>query len=126
MNINWQQIASLAELGGNIALTFLGGAGIVPVGTAALASGIEAAFNPLLTAIEGKQPVQADIQAGYGALIGSLSVLKTQTGIAPDLLTKIDEYLAASNAGLTAYTAEQAGFNANLFVVNAPLTPAAS
>jgi hypothetical protein len=124
MTINWQQVASLAELGGNVALTVLGGAGIVPAGSAAIASGVEAAVNPLLNAIQGKQPVASDIQAGYGALIGSLSIVKSQTNLDPTLLSKIDEYLLAAQAGLTAYMTEQAGFTAALFVVNAPLTPA--
>lgn len=122
MTINWQQVTSLAELGGNVALTLLGGAGIVPAGTAALASGIEASLNPLLSAIEGKQPVATDIQAGYGGLIGSLNALKAQPGLDASLSAKIDEYLTAANSGLTAYTTEQAGFNAALFAVNPPLT----
>jgi hypothetical protein len=128
MAINWQQVASLAELGGNVALTVLGGDGIVPAGSAAIASGIEAAVNPLINSIQGKASTATDIQAGYGALIGGLSILKSQTGnsfgIDPALLAKIDEYLLAAQAGLTAYMTEQAGFNLGLFVVNAPLTPA--
>ena len=124
MTINWQEVTQLAELGGNVALTVLGGVGVVPAGSAAIASGVEASLNPLLNAIQGKAPVAADIQAGYGALIGSLNVVKAQTGLDPALLAKIDEYLLASNAGLAAYMTEQSGFNAALFTVNAPLTPA--
>lgn len=125
MPINWQEVASLAELGGNIALTTLGASGVIPSSSAAIASGIEAAINPLLLAIQGKASTATDIQAGYGALIGGLTILKSQTGIDPALLTKIDEYMLAAQAGLTAYMTAQAGFNANLFTVNAPLTPAA-
>ena len=124
MAINWQELASLAELGGNVALTALGTSGIVPANSAVIASGVEAALNPLLSAIQGKSPVATDIQAGYGALIGGLNILKDQTGIDPTLLAKINEYLLAAQAGLAAYMTEQAGFNASLFVVNAPLPPA--
>jgi hypothetical protein len=124
MSINWQQVTSLAELGGNIALSALGASGVIPSSSAAIASGVEAAINPLLSAIQGKASTATDIQAGYGALIGGLSILKAQTGIDPTLLSKVDEYLLAAQAGLTAYMTEQAGFNADLFTVNAPLTPA--
>lgn len=124
MAINWQEVASLAELGGNVALTALGAAGVVPASASAIASGVEAAVNPLLSAIQGKASTATDIQAGYGALIGALTILKSQTGLDPALLSKIEEYLLAAQAGLTAYMTEQAGFNAALFEVNAPLTPA--
>ncbi len=125
MAIDWQVVTSLAELGGNVALTALGANGVIPSNSAVIASGVEAAINPLLAAIQGKATAATDIQAGYGALIGGLSILKTQTGIDPALLAKIDEYLSAAQAGLAAYMTEQAGFNASLFVVNAPLTPGA-
>lgn len=124
MAINWQEVASLAELGGNVALTALGAAGVVPASASAIASGVEAAVNPLLSAIQGKASTATDIQAGYGALIGALTILKSQTGLDPALLSKIEEYLLAAQAGLTAYMTEQAGFNADLFEVNAPLAPA--
>ena len=124
MAINWQQVTSLAELGGNVALTFLGGAGIVPIGMAALASGVEAAVNPLLFAVQGKEPLPAEIQAGYGALIGSLDIVKSRTGLDPAMLAKAEEYLLAAGDGLKGYMTEQAGFNIALFTVNAPLTPA--
>lgn len=123
MAINWQEVASLAELGGNVALTALGAAGVVPASASAIASGVEAAVNPLLSAIQGKASTATDIQAGYGALIGALTILKSQIGLDPALLSKIEEYLLAAQAGLTAYMTEQAGFNADLFTVNAPLTP---
>jgi len=125
ISINWQEVASLAELGGNIALTALGASGVVPSSSAAIASGVEAAVNPLLSAIQGKSPVATDIQAGYGALIGALSILKSQAGLDSSLLSKINEYLLAAQAGLAAYMTEQAGFNIDLFTVDAPLTPAA-
>jgi hypothetical protein len=124
MATNWQQIASLAELGGNVALTFLGGAGIVPANSATIAAGVEAAVNPLLLAIQGNAPVATDIQAGYGALIGSLSILKSKGGLDPAALAKATEYLTAAEDGFEAYLTEQAGFVAGLFVVNAPMTPA--
>ena len=124
MAINWQQLASLAELGGNVALTVLGGAGIIPANSAAIASGVEASLNPLLSAIQGNAPTVTDIQAGFGALIGSLTILQSQTGLDPAILAKVNEYLLAAQAGFAAYMTEQAGFNASLFVVNAPLTPA--
>lgn len=124
MTINWQELTSLAELGGNVALTALGTSGVIPANSAVIAAGVEAAINPLLNAIDGHAPVASDIQAGYGALIGGLSILKSQTGIDPALLAKINEYLLAAQAGLAAYMTEQAGFNASLFVVNDPLTSA--
>ena len=124
MAINWQQLVSLSELGGNVALTFLGDAGLVPVNSAAIAAGVEAAVNPLLSAVQGKEPVAKDIQAGYGALIGSLGILKSKAGLDPTKLAKAEEYLAAAESGFEAYLTEQAGFNADLFTVNAPLTPA--
>jgi hypothetical protein len=124
MQINWSEIASLAELGGNIALNVLGASGVIPANSAAIASGVEASVNPLLSAIRGKAPIATDIQAGYGALIGGLSILKNQTGVDPAVLTKVNEYLVAAQAGLEGYMTAQAGFNAGLFTVNAPLTSA--
>ncbi len=124
--INWQEVASLAELGGNIALTALGASGVVPANSAVIASGVEAAVNPLILAIQGKASIATDIQAGYGALIGALSILKDQAGIDPALLSKVNEYLLAAQAGLAAYMTAQSGYNIDLFTVNAPLTPAVS
>jgi len=125
MTINWQELTSLAELGGNVALTALGASGVLPANSAVIASGVEAAVNPLILAIQGKSPIATDIQAGYGALIGGLMILKNQTSIDPALLTKINEYLSAAQAGLSAYMTEESAFTASLFTVNDPLTPAA-
>jgi hypothetical protein len=125
MTVNWQEVTSLAELGGNVALTVLGTEGVVPASSAAVASGVEAAVNPLLTAISTGASSSTEIQAGYGGLIGGLGILKAQTGLDPALLSKIDEYLLAAQAGLVAYMTAQAGFNVALFTVAAPLTPAA-
>lgn len=123
MSINWQVLTSLAELGTNIALAGLGTAGVIPSNSAALASSIEASVNPLLNAIQGNAPTSTDIQAGYGALIGGLTILKSQTNLDPSLLSKIEVYLQSTQDGLTAYMTEQTAFNAALFTVNAPMTP---
>jgi hypothetical protein len=121
MAIDWKSVASLAELGGNVALNVLAAEGIVPQNSATLAVGIESALNPLLSAIQNKQPAQVDIMAGYAALIGSLNAVKQQTGLAPELLNRVTEYLAAAEAAATASITAAAGFNPGLFVVNPPI-----
>src|SRR6185312_16282036 len=104
MSVDWKQVANLAELGAGVALNVLGAEGIVPTNAVVLAQGIEAAVNPLLSSVQtGKQPTSTVILAGYGAMIGSLNAVKQATGLAPDLIQKIDEYLAAAQAGTTAY-----------------------
>jgi hypothetical protein len=115
----WLQVASLAQLGTNIMLTFVGGPG-----AAMIASAVEASLAPLLNSLLGKASVTSDIQAGYGAIIGSMEALKSHAGINPADLQKVEEYLVAAMAANTAFALVNAGFNANLFVVDGPLTPA--
>ena len=121
MAINWQAITTLAELATNVSLTALGAAGVVPASSAALASGIEAAVNPLMNALAAKEPVQTDIQAGYGALISALNILAAQPGLDVALLTKIGQYARAAQDAMNAYLIAESGYKLSLFTVDAPM-----
>jgi hypothetical protein len=113
------QLVSLIELALNVTLA------AIPATTAfaPLAAGIEAAANPLVASIATGATKTTDVLAGFATVIAVITALKQQTGIAPAVLAKLDEYLvAAQNGTVAALTAHTAGYDASQL---APVTPIA-
>ena len=101
-------IISFVELALNIALA------AIPATSsfAPLAAGLEASVNPLIASIQAGSTKTSDVMAGYGALIGVITTLKSQTGLAPTVLAKLDEYLvAAQNGTVAALAANVKGYD---------------
>ncbi len=102
------QIVSLIELAANVTLA------AVPQTSAfaPLASALEAGINPLIASIQAGSTKTQDILAGYGAMIALIQTLKSQTGISPELLAKLEEYLkAAQNGTVAAIAANTKGYD---------------
>jgi hypothetical protein len=79
--------------------------------------------HPLLDAITtGKRPESTVILAGYGALIGTLNVVRQNTDLEPETLAKVTEYIAASEAGISAYMQASKGYDPALFTVDGPIS----
>ena len=111
-------IISFVELALNIALA------AIPQTSAfaPLAAGVEASVNPLIASIQAGSTKTSDILAGYGALIGVITALKSQTGIDPTLLEKLNEYMvAAQNGTVAALGASVKGFDPTQLTPVAPI-----
>lgn len=114
---DWHLLLGVIESAGNTATELLipGGAAFEP-----LLAELEGAVNPLLLSIGTKQTTTSEAMIAFGTTIGILNILKNKPGVPANLLAKIDEYLAASQAGLAAYLLASKGFDASEF---APVTP---
>ena len=111
-------ILSLIELALNVTLT------AIPVTTAyaPLAAALEAGINPLIASIQSGSTKTQDVLAGYGAMIALIQTLKTQTGLAPEVLAKLDEYLtAAQNGTVAALAAGTKGYDPSQLTPVAPI-----
>jgi hypothetical protein len=93
-----QNTINAIELAANVALA------AIPY-TAAFApmiASLEVGLNPLITSlISGSSTTQNEL-AAFGASLAVIKTLRTQTGIAPELLAKLDEYETAAQNGLVA------------------------
>lgn len=108
--MNPQQILALLELAANVTLT------AIPqtAAFAPLASALEAGINPLIASIVTGSTKTQDVLAGYGAMIALIQTLKQQTGLAPEVLAKLDEYAtAAQNGTVAALAAGVKGYDAS-------------
>lgn len=117
--MNWSQIIALIELAANVTLT------AIPVTSAfaPLAAALEAGINPLIASIQAGDTKTQDILAGYASMIALIQTLKAQTGIAPEVLAKLDEYLtAAQNGTVAALAAQTKGYDPSQLT---PVTPIA-
>lgn len=115
---NWQLLLGVLESAGNTAVSLLipGGAAFAPLITA-----LEEAVNPLLQSI-GKQSTTSDeVMTLFGTTIGILNILKAQKGLPAATLAKVEEYLAAAQAGLAAYLTAANGFDVAQFAPVAPI-----
>ncbi len=111
-------ILSLIELALNVTLT------AIPVTSAfaPLATALEGAINPLILSIQSGQPKMQDVLAGYAAMLGVIGVLRQQTGLAPEVLAKLDEYAtAAQNGTVAALTAGTKGYDPTQLTPVAPI-----
>lgn len=113
------QLLSLIELALNVTLTAIP----VTAAFAPLAAALEAGINPLIASIQAGNTKTQDLLAGYGAMIALIQTLKAQTNLAPEVLTKLDEYLtAAQNGTVQALAAGTKGYDATQL---APVSPIA-
>lgn len=114
---DWKSLIGVVELAGNVATSVLipGGAALTP-----LLSGLENSINPLLMSIGTQAVVSDEVMTAYGGIIGILTTLKQIPSLAPDVITKIDDYMIAAQNGTASYIQASQGFNpAN----EAPVTP---
>lgn len=112
------QILSLIELALNVTLT------AIPVtsGFTPLAQALETSINPLLLSLQSGSTKTQDVLAGYGAMLGVIGALRQQTGLAPEVLAKLDEYTtAAQNGTVAALSAGVKGFDASQLTPVAPI-----
>ena len=113
-----QEIA-LFELAANVTLAAIP----VTAAYAPLATALEGAINPFILSALSKGATSQEVFAGYGALVGVITVLKQQTNLAPEVLAKLDEYAtAAQNGTVAALAAGVKGYDASQLT---PVTPIA-
>ncbi len=111
-------ILSLIELALNVTLT------AIPVtsGFAPLAAALETSINPLIASLMAGSTKTQDVLAGYGAMLGVIGALKQQTGLAPEVLAKLDEYATAAQQGtVQALAAGTKGYDATQLTPVAPI-----
>lgn len=111
----------LIQLLVNTGLAVAGQYGAVPPSAAGLATSLETALTPLWTALGNKSATQTDIMAALAASIGVLTALKNQTGLDPNVLAKVNEYLGAVQDALAAGVTASQGFNAGNYAPVAPI-----
>jgi hypothetical protein len=115
--MNPLQVTSLIELAANVTLAAIP----TTAAFAPLAAALEAGINPLLTSLMTGSTTTSNILAGFGAMIALINTLKSVPGISPDVLAKLDTYLAAAQDGLTASLAVATkGYDASQLT---PVTP---
>ncbi len=116
-SFNWKSLIPVLEMAGNISTLLIpGGAAFAPLETA-----LENALNPLITSIGTGQSTSDTVLMVYATFIGVLNALK-QANVAPDVLAKITEYLAACNDAITGYTLAGKGYDPKNYQ---PVTPIA-
>ncbi len=91
-------------------------AALVPLTTA-----LENAVNPLLVSIGSGNTATQEILAAYATMIGILAALQKNTKLDAATLAKVQAYLVATQAGLTAYITAGSGYNPALYVPVAPI-----
>lgn len=114
------------ELLANLVLGVLQGTGTIPGGTTALATALESGLNPLISNLQNSAAPTQDVYAAFGLLIGTLNALKQYKNLPADMLAKLDEYISASQDGLSAYIKAQAGYNAANYPTTLPPIPPAA
>lgn len=102
------QEVALFELAANVTLAAIP----ITAAYAPLATALETAINPfMMSALAGAAKPQ-EMLAGFGALVGVIGVLKQQTGLAPEVIAKLDEYANAAQVGtVAALTASTKGYD---------------
>ena len=117
-SFSWKSLIPILEAAGNVAEILIpGGAAFAPLTTA-----LENSVNPLLLSIGQGNTATQEMLAAYGTLIGVLTALQQNTKLAPAVLAKVQGYLTAAQAGLTAYVTAGTGYNPALYT---PVTPIA-
>ena len=115
--MNWTPVLQLLQLGTNVALGLLTAEGLIPSQLAALATGIEGAVVPFLSALQGNEPAPDVIMSGYTTLLNTLSALEADTSLPASTLSKVMEYIAATQDGTTAFLAAAKGYDPSLYPV---------
>jgi hypothetical protein len=123
MNTNgfWAHLKALLpaiELAGNVALLASGvGAAFEP-----LVASLEQSVNPLLQSIGSGQTPSSELMTVYATIIGILTTLKQTPGLPSALLGQIDGYIVAAQEGTAGYLQGQTGFDPANYQ---PVTPIA-
>jgi len=112
----------LIQFAGNSILALLAQTKTIPDGSVNLASQVESAFGPLIAALLSHQGAAADVLAGYGAVIGTLTSLKGVKAFDQATIDRINVYLTAAQNGTAAYLQAGKGFDPSLY---GPTTPIA-
>jgi hypothetical protein len=119
MAFDWKSLIPVFETAGNIAeLAIPGGAALIPLTQAA-----ESAINPIIAKIGTAQSaadVTAEVMSFYGTALAALLLIQQKGGLDAATSAKIQEYIQAAQAGMTAWLQAQAGFNPANY---APVTP---
>lgn len=116
----WAKLKTLLpaiEMAGNVVLMATPFAAFEP-----LVASLENAVNPAIQAIGSGQSKTTDEVTIYGSIIGVLNAMKAVPNLPADVLTQIESYLTAAQAGLTGYVTGESGFNAANYQ---PVTPIA-
>jgi hypothetical protein len=100
---------SLVQLFSNVGLTALSASGVLPAGTATLASGIESALLPLLQSISSGQTKTQDTLAAFGAMVGILQATSKQTGLSDQAVSNIQALETAVADAIAAFMAGETG-----------------
>lgn len=103
---NW---ATLVELFANIGLTGLQAGGVLPLGTSALAVGIESALLPLLQSISAGSTKTQDTLAAFGAMVGILQATSKQTGLSAQTISNIAALETAVSDAIAAFMSGESG-----------------
>lgn len=93
----------------NIALSSFQQAGVLSPTNNSLITSLEAVLGPAITTIASGQSKLADVVTALGTLSGVITVIKKQTGLAPDVLDKINAIDTAVQAGIASYLDAKAG-----------------
>lgn len=115
-------ILPLIELIVNIGLTIAGSTGVIPANSGALAASLEAAAGPLISSLSTGQPTSSDVMAAFATCIGILATLKSQTGLDPKILARVNQYMAAAEDGVSGYMLASKAYDPANY---APVPPAA-
>jgi hypothetical protein len=111
-----KQLLPAIELAGNVALLASPLAGFEP-----LVAGLENATQSAVQAIGTPQTASSALMTIYATIIAVLTILKQQPGLPAATLSKVDEYIAAAEAGTGAYFAAASGFSAANYAPVAPI-----
>lgn len=115
----WQKLKQLLpaiEMAGNVVLLATPFAGFEP-----LVAGIENATQSLVQSIGTTQTPSSLLMSLYGALIGTLTILKAQPNLPTETLAEINGYLVAAEAATAAWVQAESGFDASLYTPVSPI-----
>ena len=104
------------EMAGNVVLLATPFAGFEP-----LVAGIENATQSLVQSIGTTQTPSSLLMSLYGALIGTLTILKAQPNLPAETLAEINGYLVAAEAATAAWVQAESGFDASLYTPVSPI-----
>lgn len=105
----------------NAALGSLSASGKVPANVTQLVAALGPVIVNAVNAIKGGQGKVNDVVTALGALSGVLAILKSQTNLDPEILSQIDVYDQAVQAGITEYLDSKNGVDLSKLSPVAPI-----
>lgn len=105
----------------NAALGSLSASGKIPSTITQLVASLGPIVGNAITAIQSGNGKLADVVTALGSLSGILAVLKAQTGLDPAVLTQINVYDQAVQAGIAAYIDSKSGVDLSKLGPVAPI-----